>query len=103
MLRPQLRSLLSSAPLCFDLGQELLNGSRGSAAGLVYYIECHQREESIGGVYSPMDTRNSSADACAPRRAAMEATEGETPGIQATTEPPRLPENIALTKGGAAS
>ncbi|OPY55669.1 MAG: hypothetical protein A4E49_00372 [Methanosaeta sp. PtaU1.Bin112] len=43
-----------------------------------------------------IDTRNSSGPGTAPRRAVIAATEGETPGIQATTEPPSPPEKRAL-------
>ncbi|OPX75636.1 MAG: hypothetical protein A4E44_01254 [Methanosaeta sp. PtaB.Bin018] len=50
-------------------------------------------------VFTPaMHTRNSSSEEGAPRRVAMDATDGETPGIQATTDPPMLPEKTALTR-----
>ena len=45
-----------------------------------------------------METRNSSGLGVAPRRAVIAATEGETPGIQATTDPPRPPEKTALAR-----
>lgn len=47
-----------------------------------------------------METRNSSAVPGDPRRAAIEATEGETPGIQATSDPPRPPDSTALAMVG---
>ena len=45
-----------------------------------------------------LETRNSSGLEGRPRRAVMAAMDGETPGIQATTDPPRLPEKRAMAR-----
>ena len=45
-----------------------------------------------------METRNSSPVEGAPKRVAMAAMDGDTPGIQAITDPPRLPSKTDLAR-----
>ena len=50
-------------------------------------------------VFTPdMETKNSSPVEGAPSRTAMAAIDGDSPGIQDITEPPRLPKNADRAK-----